>query len=77
MQVSSQIHFPARLTKGKSLQRKQGLHGTAWRKETAWKTYKYLGDIVEMGDVVEWIHLALDRDQWLSLVRPVINRQVP
>jgi hypothetical protein len=35
-------------------------------------------DLGEIGwDGIEWIHLALDRNQWSSLVKTVMNLRVP
>jgi hypothetical protein len=35
-------------------------------------------DVIEIGrEVVDWMHLAQDRDQWKALVNMVMNLQVP
>jgi hypothetical protein len=35
-------------------------------------------DLSEIGwEVVDWIHLAQDRDQWKALVKTVLNLRVP
>jgi hypothetical protein len=35
-------------------------------------------DLREIGwEVVDWIHLAEDRDQWLAVVKTVLNFMVP
>jgi hypothetical protein len=35
-------------------------------------------DVREIGwEVVDWIHMAQDRDQWRAVVNTVMNRQVP
>jgi hypothetical protein len=35
-------------------------------------------DLIEIGhDGMDWINLALDRDQWRALVNTVMNLRVP
>jgi hypothetical protein len=35
-------------------------------------------NLKEMGwDIMNWIDLACDRDQWRALVKPVMNLRVP
>jgi hypothetical protein len=35
-------------------------------------------DLIEIGwEVVDWIHLAQERDQWRAVVNTVMNLQVP
>jgi hypothetical protein len=50
-----------------------GFGGQASRKDTTWKA-KMLRELGWCG--MEWIDLALDRDQWKTLVNTVLNLQV-
>jgi len=49
--------------------------GRFWRR---WEDYYYYFDLRKIWrEVVEWFHLAQDRDQWWTAVNTVMNLRVP
>jgi hypothetical protein len=48
--------------------------GDNWENQdvSGWTILKWMGL-----DVMDWIHLAQDRDQWRALVKAVMNLRVP
>jgi hypothetical protein len=63
MEVSGQIHAPAALPP-------EGTPVINW--------IRRLGGLQRTGwEVVNWIHLAQDSDQWRALVNTVMNLRVP
>jgi len=51
--------------------------GTSLQASGPFKSHRAHDNIIQYINIMDWIHLAQDRNQWWALLKMVMNLQVP